>query len=77
MKKTLVASAECLGEPVRYYLLCGAGGYGIGVEYRGEEALIPGLCSGITAAKNLLERMVHGNVTPATARDIAEDWLCK
>jgi len=66
-------------EWIRYYLLRSGRkrqSYGICVTYRGEAVVLPGITCSETEAKCLLRRMVQGKVTPVTARDIVEDWLC-
>ena len=75
MKSEFFGTAFCRGEVIRYYLLYGAGRYGVGVEYRNERVLLAGLTGLRTQAESLLEAMLRGSVTPVTVRDVAEDWL--
>lgn len=75
MKRELLATELCMDGHVRYYLLSDAGHYGVGVEYRGERVLLAGLTALRQRAETLLMAMARGRVTPATARDVAEDWL--
>lgn len=75
-----MGAAECEGAPIYYYLLVetlenGAEDYGVAVEYGAQTALVPALTLFRARAEELLELLRRGRVTPATARDVAEDWL--
>ena len=64
---------------LRYYMLWSMqsrNGYGICVTCGGDAAFIPGIASSEAEIRRLLEAMIQGRVTPVTARDIVEDWLC-
>lgn len=82
MERTLAGGSECLGLPIRYYLLRersedGTALYGVAAEYDGEEESIPDVTSekaGITALIGILRRC---GVTPVTMRDVVEDWLLR
>lgn len=80
LRRCLVGAARCRALPVRYYLLAerGSGGkrmYGILVEGGGERAVIPAVAPSRRRVQALLAVMIHGRVTPTTARDVVEDWL--
>lgn len=80
MRRHLVGAARCRELPVRYYLLAGEarGGrrmYGILVEGGGERAAIPSVAPSRKRVQALIAVMMRGRVTPATARDVVEDWL--
>ena len=64
---------------LRYYLLGGIqprSGYGICVTCGTDAAFIPGIAASEAEVRRLLESMIQGRVTPVTARDVVEDWLC-
>lgn len=80
MRRRLVGAARCAGIPVRYYLLANAGkdgrrNYGVLVESGSDRALIPSVAASRRRVRVLLTLMMQGRVTPATARDVVEDWL--
>lgn len=80
MRKLPVGEAECAGFPVRYSLLVETlrGGlelYGVQVDYRAQTAALPGLTVFRRRAEELAELLMRGRVTPATAWDVAEDWI--
>ena len=74
-----VGSVQLEKKWLRYYLLrsmkpqCG---YGICVTCGSDAAFIPEITLSEVEVMQLLEVMVRGRVTPVTARDIVEDWLC-
>ena len=55
----------------------GAISYGIKVQQGRDAVFIKDITSSFTAAHALFESMVHGSVTPVTAKDIVEDWLLR
>ena len=66
-------------EWLRYYLLRSPeprSEYGICVTCGGDTAFIPGITFSKIKIRRLLRSMMRGRVTPVTARDIVEDWLC-
>lgn len=80
MRRRLIATAQCRGRPVRYYLLAdgvrdGKRMYGILVERGGDQELIPEIAPSRWRVQALLERLARGRVTPVTVRDAVEDWL--
>jgi len=75
MRRELFGAASCLQMPVSYYLLSEFGGYGVGVEYRGETVLLRRLSRIRSEVESLLRAMERGVVTPVTVRDVAEDWF--
>ncbi len=80
MRRHLVGAARCRELPVRYYLLAGevrngSRMYGVLVEGGGDRALIPSVAPSRRRVQALLTLMIQGRVTPATARDVVEDWL--
>ncbi len=75
-----MGAAECAGAPIYYYLLVetlenGTEDYGVAVEYQTQTAAVPALTLFRSRAEELVELLRRGQVTPATARDVAEDWL--
>ncbi|MDY3985222.1 DUF6514 family protein [Dysosmobacter sp.] len=79
MERSLTAITRLNGFLIHYYLLrdrCGPS-YGLAVSYRGEEAVFSDLAVSEGAVRELLAAMGRGSVTPATARDIVEDWLLR
>lgn len=79
MRMCLAGERDCLGQPVRYYVVEEAVGremaYGLSVTYRDEALLLPGVTRSKQRVQSLLERMMRGTVTPVAARDVVEDWL--
>ena len=80
MRKLPMGAAECGGFPIRYYLLVETlendlETYGVLVEYRAQTAAVPAVTVCRQRAEALVEWMRRGQVTPVTARDVAEDWL--
>lgn len=80
MRRIFMGTALCQDLPVRYYLLAEAGEdgtetYGISVEYAGEAAEIPNITPFQHRIQKLAEALMQGCVTPATLRDVTEDWL--
>ena len=80
MRRIFMGTALCQDLPVRYYLLAEAHEdeteiYGIGVEYAGETAEIPNITPFQHRIQKLAETLMQGCVTPATLRDVTEDWL--
>lgn len=80
MRRRFIATVQCCGRPVRYYLLVdavrdGRWMYGILVEGDGDREAIPGITPSRLRAQMLLKRLIRGRVTPVTARDVVEDWL--
>ena len=75
MKREFFGTALCKGESIRYDLLVTSECYGICVEYCDERVELPGLTGDRARAEHLLRVMMRGTVTPATAWDIAEDFL--
>ena len=64
---------------LRYYLLWNLeprSGYGICVTCGDDVAYIPGITSSEAEVRQLLGAMIRGRVTPVTAWDVVEDWLC-
>ncbi len=80
MRRILVGSVLHQERQAQYYLLAesleeGMEVYGVGVEYGGEAAEIPNITPSQQRIQQLEEVLVRGVVTPATLRDVAEDWL--
>lgn len=80
MRRIFMGTARCQELPVRYYLLAedredGTETYGIGVEYAGETVEIPNITPFLHRIQKLAEALMRGLVTPATLRDVTEDWL--
>lgn len=50
--------------------------YGICVHYGGERVSLPGISLSGREVGELLHTMLRCRVTPVTARDVVEDWLC-
>lgn len=74
-----VGTVRLGGGWLRYYLLRGLepqGGYGICVTSGEDAAFIPEITLSETEIRQLLHSMIKGRVTPVTARDVVEDWLC-
>ena len=74
-----VGTVRLAGEWLRYYLLRGLepqGGYGICVTCGEDAAFVPEISCSETKIRQLLHSMMKGRVTPVTARDVIEDWLC-
>ena len=64
---------------LRYYLLRSVqsrNGYGICVTCGDNATFIPGIAASEGEVRQLLRAMIRGRVTPVTARDVVEDWLC-
>lgn len=80
MRMVLFGGRTCRGRRIAYYLLAeeieGIGeNYGLRVECGGEAETIRGITVSTRGIQALLERMLRHGVTPATARDVVEDWL--
>lgn len=80
LRRRFVATVQCCGRPVRYYLLADGSGnerwmYGILVEGVGDREVIHGITASRLRIQTLLERLVRGRVTPVSVRDVVEDWL--
>lgn len=80
MRRDLVGAARCGRRPVRYYLLAdrrngGRRMYGVLVESGGDRAVLRSVTPSRRRVEALLALLVRGRVTPATARDVVEDWL--
>ena len=80
MRRIFMGTALCQDLPVRYYLLAEdredeTETYGIGVEYAGEIAELPNITPFQHRIQKLAEALMQGCVTPATLRDVTEDWL--
>ena len=79
MRRIFVGDAACGQKLIRYYLLeqdtDGPVCYGIQVECDRERAVIPQITPSQVAVLALADQLVRGGVTPATARDMVEDWL--
>lgn len=78
METLFFGSSECLGKPIDYYLLHDGklpSRYGIQVQYGDENIAIPDISTRRESVWALLEQMMRGTVTPATASDVIEDWL--
>ena len=80
MRKDLFGQSECRGEAVCYYLLAeeheGLGeSYGLQVRCGEETEMIPDITSSQRHIQMLLEVLMAGSVTPATAREVIDDWL--
>lgn len=79
MRRIFVGDAACGQKLIRYYLLehtaAGRACYGIQVEAGGEKASVPRITPSQVAVLALAEQLIRGRVTPATVRDVVEDWL--
>ncbi len=80
MRRIFMGTALCQDLPVRYYLLAEdredeTETYGIGVEYAGEIEELPNITPFQHRIQKLAEALMQGCVTPATLRDVTEDWL--
>ena len=80
MRKLPMGDAECAGFPIHYYLLVETlendlETYGVLVEYRMQAEAVRAVTVCPRQAETLVELLRRGGVTPATARDVAEDWL--
>ena len=74
----LEGTRMCGALAVRYYLLQqGAApvSYGVAVEADGVGEAIPDITASRGRAEALLGRLMAGEVTAVTARDVVEDWL--
>ena len=77
MRTAFSMTADRKGMRVRYELMEEGERYGLRVSCGAETAEIPDLTTDRKALLELLDAMRRGFVTPATARDIAEDWLLR
>lgn len=80
MRKVRFGQSECCGTAVRYYLVVEdweemGENYGFQIRYAGETATVPRITSSQRYIQSLLGALVRGCVTPATAREVVEDWL--
>lgn len=80
MRRHFAGAARCGGLPVHYFLLvherrAGRRMYGVLVEGGGNRELIPSVTPSRSRVRALLALLIQGRVTPATARDVVEDWL--
>ena len=80
MRRIFMGTALCQDLPVRYYLLAEdredeTETYGVGVEYAGEIEELPNITPFQHRIQKLAEALMQGCVTPATLRDVTEDWL--
>lgn len=79
MRKILFSQSECRGAAVHYYLVVeeavGIERYGLQVCYGDETETVLDITSSQGHIQALLEAMARGSVTPATAREVVDDWL--
>ena len=79
MRKIWFGQSECCGTAVRYYLMAeeaaGIERYGLQIRYGDETETVPDITSSQRQIQTLLGAMTRGCVTPATAREVVEDWL--
>jgi hypothetical protein len=76
--ETFISVSDHDGPECRYYLVAGAGSYGISVlDIDTEEKLcIPEISSSRTEILDLIALMSAGSVSTLTFPDVVEDWLC-
>lgn len=79
MRKIWFGQSECCGTAVRYYLVAeeaaGMERYGLQICYGDETETVADITTSQRRIQSLLESLMRGGVTPATARDVIEDWL--
>ena len=79
MRKIWFGQSECCGAAVRYYLMAeevaGIERYGLQIRYGDETETVPDITTSQRRIQSLLEILMQGGVTPATAREVVEDWL--
>jgi len=79
VRKIWFGQSECCGTAVRYYLMAeeaaGIERYGLQIRYGDETETVPDITSSQRQIQTLLGAMTRGCVTPATAREVVEDWL--
>ncbi|MCI9648096.1 DUF6514 family protein [Oscillibacter sp.] len=79
MRKIWFGQSECCEASVCYYLVveetAGVERYGVQVCYGDETETVPDITSSQRQIQTLLGAMTRGCVTPATAREVVEDWL--
>ena len=80
MQKVFVGAAILRCRIIKYYLITTPRDstqktYGAMVEYLGEKVSISDISISLQNVLTLIRCMHRGRVTPATARDIVEDWL--
>lgn len=80
MRSVFMGSRRLSGETLSYHLLIEevedlGENYGVLLEGFGQTAAILGITVVQNRALSLLEKLRHGAVTPASLRDVVEDWL--
>lgn len=80
MRSVFMGSRRLSGEVLNYHLLIEevedlGENYGVLLEGFGQTEAIPGITVVQNRALSLLEQLRHGAVTPASLRDVVEDWL--
>lgn len=79
VRKIWFGQSECCGTAVRYYLMAeeaaGIERYGLQIRYGDETETVPDITTSQRRIQSLLEILMQGGVTPATAREVVEDWL--
>lgn len=76
--ETLISASDREGLRCRYYLIDGAGSYGISVLNieTGEKLCIPEISVSRTETLSLVSLLCRGGVTTLTFPEVVEDWLC-
>lgn len=76
--ETLISVSDHDGPECRYYLITGAGHYGISVMNidTQEKISIPEISVSRTDTLDLIGLLCRGGVTTLTFFDVVEDWLC-
>lgn len=80
MRSVFMGSRRLSGEILTYHLLIEevedlGENYGVLLEGFGQTAAVCGITVLQNRALALLEQLRHGAVTPASLRDVVEDWL--
>ena len=83
MRSLRMGERQVAGRAVTYYLLAEeleipGEYYGVGVESAGGERVsVPGITVSQSRIAELVGLLIRGAVTPATLRDVVEDWLAR